>query len=70
MISDEQLDRYRQEGIKVRVIRDDDPANDVRGFIMAWDDSTVLLKKFNRRVVKLDRSYTYQPSDEERISPL
>lgn len=70
MISDEQLDQYRQEGIKIRVIRDADPANDIRGFIMAWDESTVLLKKFNRRVVKLDRSYTFQPSDQERISPV
>ncbi len=70
MISDDQLDNYRQEGIKIRVIRDADPANDIRGFIMAWDDSTVLLKKFNRRVVKLDRGYIYQPADKERVFPI
>lgn len=66
MISDEQLDLYRVEGIKVRVVRDADPANDVRGFVVAWDDSSVLIRKPNRRVVKLSREYSIQPADQPR----
>lgn len=66
MISDEQLDLYRVEGIKVRVVRDADPANDVRGFVVAWDDSSVLIRKPNRRVVKLSREYLIQPADQPR----
>lgn len=60
MISDEQLDRYRIEGTLLRIVRDADPANDVRGFVVAWDDSTVMIRKRTRRVVKLDRAYHYE----------
>lgn len=66
MITDEELDRLRQEGTKVRVVRDADEANDVRGIVVAWDDRTVLIRKANRRVVKLDRSYTYVPAGRQR----
>lgn len=59
MISDDQLDQLRVGGKTVLVRRDADPANDVKGIIVAWDDTTVLLRKQNRRVVKLDRSYEY-----------
>ena len=69
MISDEELDRYRLDGTRVRVVRDADPANDVRGFVMAWDDKTVLIRKMNRKVIKLDRNYIYQPYNEERKLP-
>ncbi|MEK8130607.1 hypothetical protein WMW72_22125 [Paenibacillus filicis] len=67
MITDEQLDQYRVEGTKVRVIRDADRANDVRGIVVAWDEETVMIRRPNRRVVKLDRSYTYQPSKDPRV---
>jgi RNase P/RNase MRP subunit p29 len=66
MISDEQLDEYRVQGTKVRVIRDVNTANDVKGIVVAWDDATVLIRKQNRRVVTLDRNYAYQPFTEER----
>lgn len=66
MISEEQLDRYRIEGTLVRVVRDADSANDVRGYVVAWDDSTVIIRKRNRRVVKLDRAYHFEPDREPR----
>ncbi|WP_281886181.1 hypothetical protein [Paenibacillus sp. YYML68] len=66
MISDEQLDQYRQEGTLLRVVRDADRANDVRGYVVAWDDTTVMLRKRTRRVVKLDRAYVYEPYSEPR----
>jgi RNase P/RNase MRP subunit p29 len=66
MITDEQLDRYRVEGTKLRVIRDADPANDVKGIVLAWDANTVLIRKQNRKVLQLDRGYTYQPFEQER----
>ncbi|SDC25072.1 hypothetical protein SAMN02799630_00913 [Paenibacillus sp. UNCCL117] len=66
MISDEELDRYRVEGTKIRVVRDADSANDVRGIVVAWDDETVMIRRPNKRVVKLDRSHHYQPSSEPR----
>jgi RNase P/RNase MRP subunit p29 len=70
MVSEEQLDEYRVNGTRVRVVRDNDESNDVRGVVVAWDDTTVLIRKFNRHVVKLDRSYTYQPASEPRKSPV
>ncbi|MFC0211141.1 hypothetical protein ACFFK0_01545 [Paenibacillus chartarius] len=66
MISDEQLDQYRIDGTMLRVVRDADPANDVRGFVVAWDDKLVVIRKRNRRLVQLDRNYTYMPYKEER----
>jgi len=66
MISDKQLDRYRVDGMRLRVIRDSDPNNDVSGFVVAWDENSVLIRKQNRNVVKLDRTYVYQPRDMER----
>lgn len=70
MITDEQLDEYRVAGIKVRVVRDADPANDVRGIVVAWDDESVLIRRPNRRVVKLDRGYFIQPAEEKRPETL
>lgn len=69
MISDEQLDRYRIEGTMLRVIRDENPANDVQGIVLAWSERSVLIRKPNRRIVELDRSYHYQPYDQERVWP-
>ena len=66
MISDEQLNDYRVNGTKLRVVRDGLVENDVKGIVVAWDDTTVLLRKQNRKVVKLDRSYDYQLADAVR----
>lgn len=66
MITDEQLDAYRIEGVKVRVVRDAEPANDVRGIIVAWDDESILVRRPNRKVVKLSRHYLVQPAKEKR----
>jgi hypothetical protein len=66
MLTDEQLDAYRVEGTLVRVIRDADPANDVKGYVVAWDDASMLIRRPNRRVVKLDRAYHIQPFAEPR----
>lgn len=70
MITDEQLDKYRMDGTLVRVVRDADRSNDVRGFVVAWDPQSVLIRKRStRRLVKLDRRYVYQPASEERALP-
>jgi hypothetical protein len=66
MISDELLDEYRVKGIRIRVIRDSEVTNDVRGIVVAWDEETVLIRKQNRNVVKLDRNYTFQPWELDR----
>jgi RNase P/RNase MRP subunit p29 len=66
MITDDQLNEYREIGTKVRVIRDADPINDIRGIVVAWDDHTVLIRKQNRKVLKLPRNYIYQPWEQER----
>ncbi|MBD0381013.1 hypothetical protein [Paenibacillus sedimenti] len=66
MITEEQLDTYRIESTLLRVIRDVNPTNDIRGIVVAWDDESVLIRKKNRRVVKLSRAYVYQPFGDER----
>ncbi|AIQ57785.1 hypothetical protein [Paenibacillus borealis] len=66
MISDEQLDAYRISGEKIRVVRDGLESNDVRGIVLAWDESLVMIRRPNKRVVKLDRNYLYQPFSEPR----
>ncbi|KIL34985.1 hypothetical protein SD70_32315 [Gordoniibacillus kamchatkensis] len=66
MISDEQLDQYRVAGTMLRVVRDADPVNDVRGIVVAWDAELVMIRKPNRRLVKLDRRYLYRPFAEPR----
>ncbi|AIQ63564.1 hypothetical protein D3C81_141900 [compost metagenome] len=66
MISDEQLNEYRLSGEKVRVVRDALESNDVVGIVIAWDDSQVMIRRPNRRVVKLDRSYIIQPFSDNR----
>lgn len=69
MISMEELDAYRISGEKIRVVRDGLESNDVVGIVLAWDEEQVLIRRQNRRVVKLDRSYTYQPFSEPRRNP-
>ncbi|NIK68326.1 hypothetical protein [Paenibacillus sp. BK033] len=68
MISEEQLDRFRQSGEKIRVVRDEMEVNDVVGIVVAWDDSTVVIRRHNRRVVKLSRNYRFELASSERGS--
>lgn len=60
MITEEMLQNYRLTGSQVRVGRDADPANDVLGIVVAWDEETVLLRKANRKLVKLSREYRFE----------
>ena len=69
MISDELLDEYRRSGTLIRVVRDNSEANDVIGYVVAWSGEEVLIRKANRRVLKLSRRYRIQPFDEERLEP-
>lgn len=69
MISDEQLNELRLSGERVRVVRDDLESNDIIGTVVAWDAEQVIFRRRNRRVVKLDRRYSYQLKSEPRRSP-
>lgn len=69
MISDEQLNEYRISGEKVRVVRDVLEENDIRGIVVAWDETHVLIRRPNRNVVKLDRRYSIRPAKEPRLVP-
>lgn len=68
MISEEQLDQFRLSGESVRVVRDAIEKNDVVGIVVAWDDSTVVIRRPNRRVVKVSREHSYTFASEERIN--
>ncbi|MGF7045765.1 hypothetical protein J2T13_000225 [Paenibacillus sp. DS2015] len=70
MITDEQLDAYRVNGDKLRVVRDGLESNDVKGIVVAWNSEQVMIRRQNRKVVKLDRSYSYQVFSEPRVSPV
>jgi hypothetical protein len=70
MISDEELDAFRVNGEKVRVVRDLIASNDIRGIVVAWDADQVLIRRPNRNVVKLDRNYLYQSASEPRPESL
>ncbi|MBT2292986.1 hypothetical protein J7E73_28515 [Paenibacillus albidus] len=70
MISDEQLDAYRISGERIRVVRDNLESNDIKGIVLAWDDTQVMVRRPNKRVVKLDRNYIYQPFSEPRQAPV
>lgn len=69
LISEEQLNQYRLSGEKVRVVRDELEMNDVIGIVVAWDDSSVVVRRPNRRVVKLSRIYSIALATEERPAP-
>lgn len=69
MITEEQLDAFRQSGEAVRIVRDGLAANDVYGIIVAWDDSSLVLRKVNKRVVKLSRDYTLERAADDRSVP-
>lgn len=66
MVTEQVLDQFRQSGETVRVIRDSLEQNDVLGIVVAWDDAEVIIRRPNRRVVKLSRNYTYQHADLDR----
>ncbi|ACT02627.1 hypothetical protein [Paenibacillus sp. JDR-2] len=68
MISEEQLDQFRQSGEKIRVVRDEMEVNDVVGIVVAWDDATVVIRRHNRRVVRLSRNYRFELASSERGS--
>ncbi|GFN33872.1 hypothetical protein [Paenibacillus xylaniclasticus] len=69
MITEEQLDAFRQSGEPVRIVRDAIPANDVYGIVVAWDDKGLVLRKVNKRVVKLSRDYVLERAADERGEP-
>ncbi|MEC0369107.1 hypothetical protein P9847_24675 [Paenibacillus chibensis] len=69
MITDDQLNSYRLSGEMVRVVRDQLEDNDVKGIVVAWNEEQVMIRRRNRKVVKLDRNYSYQPADEPRKNP-
>lgn len=66
MLTDDELDVFRRNGTKVRVMRDNSEANDVKGIVVAWNDEEMIIRKQNRRVVKLSRKYPVIPADAER----
>jgi hypothetical protein len=66
LASDEELNAFRLSGTKVRVIRDNSELNDVVGFVVAWNEEEMLIRKANRRVVKLSRNYPVIPADAAR----
>ncbi|WCF06747.1 hypothetical protein NDS46_20690 [Paenibacillus thiaminolyticus] len=66
MMDETMLDRFRQEGTKVRVVRDMLEANDVIGIVVAWSGDEVMIRKRNRRIVKLSRNYLIQPFSDPR----
>ncbi|WP_435163947.1 hypothetical protein [Paenibacillus glycanilyticus] len=68
MISEELLDQFRQSGEKIRVVRDEMEVNDVIGIVVAWDDASVVIRRHNRRVVKLSRNYRFELASSERGS--
>lgn len=67
VVDENLLDAYRQSGEKVRVVRDEMEQNDVVGIVVAWDDESVMIRRPNKRVVKLSRSYSFQPAASPRV---
>lgn len=65
-MNEEQLDQFRVDGTKVRVVRDALEQNDVVGIVVAWDDEHMLIRRPNRRVVKVKRGYEIQLASEPR----
>ncbi|BBI32632.1 hypothetical protein [Cohnella abietis] len=65
-MDDDQLNHFRVEGTKVRVVRDALEQNDVVGIVVAWDDEKMLIRRPNRKVVKVNRGYDIQLASEPR----
>ncbi|CAH1215388.1 hypothetical protein PAECIP111893_03945 [Paenibacillus plantiphilus] len=70
MISEQQLDQFRVDGSRIRVVRDAHESNDVVGIVVAWDAESVVIRKANRRVVKVSRSYVIEPAEQPRSNVL
>jgi hypothetical protein len=66
MVTADMLQQFRLSGARVRVRRDADPANDVLGIVVAWDEEMVLLRKANRKLVKLSREYGFEAENAEK----
>jgi RNase P/RNase MRP subunit p29 len=66
MVDDQQLDALRLTGERIRVVRDVNPENDVLGWLVAWNDQEIIVRKANKKVVKLKRSYAIQSVHEAR----
>ncbi|MCM3632294.1 MULTISPECIES: hypothetical protein [Paenibacillus] len=66
MITEDKLNEFRVSGELVRVVRDNIESNDVKGIVVAWDDEIVLVRRPNKRVVKLSRAYQYIAASEDR----
>jgi RNase P/RNase MRP subunit p29 len=67
MLTDDQLNEYRVEGTKVRIIRDNVEANDVKGIVVAWNEQSIIIRKQNRKVIEVPRHYICQPLTEKRV---
>jgi hypothetical protein len=65
-MDDEQLNQFRVDGTKVRIVRDALEQNDVVGIVVAWDEEQLLIRRPNRRVVKVKRGYDIQLASEPR----
>lgn len=65
-MDDEQLNQYRVDGTKVRIVRDALEQNDVVGIVVAWDEEQLLIRRPNRRVIKVKRGYDIQLASEPR----
>ncbi|THF83361.1 hypothetical protein [Cohnella fermenti] len=65
-MTDEELDKLRVDGTLIRVIRDALEMNDIIGFVVAWDDESLLIRRRNRRVVKMSRACRIVPKNEPR----
>ena len=66
-VSETALDQWRLQGTLVRVVRDYNPENDVIGLVAAWNDQKVILRKRNKKVVELFRTYLFQIASEPRV---
>ncbi|MBW7476985.1 hypothetical protein K0T92_19895 [Paenibacillus oenotherae] len=70
MITEGQLDEFRVAGSQVRVVRDALESNDIIGIVVAWDAESVVIRKANRRVVKVSRGYLFEPASQPRSNVL
>ncbi len=66
MVTDDMLDHWRMNGTLIRVVRDYNPENDVIGWIAAWNEKKVLIRKRNKKVVEIARTYTFQHASTTR----
>jgi hypothetical protein len=70
-LTDDQFNQYRLDSTLLRIVRDANPDNDVRGIVVAWDDQHVLIRKRgSKNLLKLDRRYVYQPYTDTRAVPI